>query len=877
MYMTNSYTFFWLGIGLCLGFVAQLGTAHAQPEDASGARHPAAEDLHVRWEVLTNDVDEGNRFRSEIELTNRGDVPLRGEGWTLYFNFLRPIDPSSVPPSAEITRINGDFFKLEPGATFAPVEPGETRAIPFEAAWSAIKAIDAPDGYYVVFDGDSPAPIGEATVAPFTRPQQTSRGPNDVLPVPTPERRYAENQRVNGPVEDVGPITPTPVSLTRDSGRVTLSGAWTIDYEQGLRNEAQTLAALLEPYFGARLSMREGTPSSGATTIALRQDTVTIDGEPHAEEAYQLRVAPERGIKIVGSDAAGVFYGVQSLRDLLPADPATAGGSVTLDAMTVADAPRFGYRGLHLDVSRNFQPVATVKRLLDAMAAYKLNTFHFHLTDDEGWRLAIDGLPELTQVGGRRGHTLTERDHLVPSYGSGPDPAPEASQGSGWYSRDDYVEILRYATARHIRVVPEIDLPGHARAAIQAMESRYHRLMDEGRTEAAERYRLVHPQDTSQYRSIQGWTDNVIDVCQPATYRFLTTVFDDIEAMYAEADAPLSTLHVGGDEVPSGAWTGSPACDELIASSDAVDGVDGLYDYFFERVRGMLDERGWTMAGWGEVALDEGEGGHADAHPDPDLAGTGVQAYVWNNLWGTGTEDIAYKLANAGTDVVMSHASNFYFDMAYNKHPQESGYYWADFVDTRDPFIFEPLTLFRSAEKTAMGHAINPSFFDDHTRLQAEARDRILGLQGQLWGETLRSPDRVDYMAAPRLLGLAERAWAPRPAWTDVDDRVDREEARADAWTRFAHRLGQHELARLAHQFDLQYRLPTPGAVIEDGMLRANVPYPGLTIRYTTDGRTPTSASPRYTAPVALDGEEPVHVRAFDATGRGGRTAVVER
>jgi hexosaminidase len=176
-----------------------------------------------------------------------------------------------------------------------------------------------------------------------------------------------------------------------------------------------------------------------------------------------------------------------------------------------------------------------------------------------------------------------------------------------------------------------------------------------------------------------------------------------------------------------------------------------------------------------------------------------------------------------------------------------------------------------------MGQPIEPSFFDDHTPLQPEARDRILGLQGQLWGETLRSPDRVDYMAAPRLLGLAERAWAPRPAWTDIDDRVDREQARADAWTRFAHRLGRHELARLAHQFDLQYRLPVPGAVIEDGMLKANVPYPGLTIRYTTDGSTPTSASPRYTAPVSLDGTGPVHVRAFDATGRGSRTAVVER
>jgi len=862
---------------LCLGVLGVFGTALAQPSSESSARHPAAEDLHVRWEVLTNVVDGGDRFRSQIALTNRGDVPLRGEGWALYFNVLRPIDPASTPPSVALTHINGDVYKIEPGEGFAPVEPGETRAISFVTAGSAIKEIDAPAGYYIVFGDEPPAPIETATVAPFTRPQQTNRGPNDAVPVPTPERRYEANRRVNVPVEDVGAITPTPVRVQRGDGRVTLDAAWTLEYEPGLRNEAETLAAVLEPYLGARPSMREGTPAPGATTIALRQDSVTVDEVDRTDEAYRLRVAPNRGIEIVGSDAAGVFYGVQSLRALLPADPATAGGSVTLDAMTVTDAPRFAYRGMHLDVSRNFQSAETVKRLLDVMAAYKLNTFHFHLTDDEGWRLAIDGLPELTQVGGRRGHTLTERDHLVPSYGSGPNPDPEVSQGSGWYSRDDYIEILRYATARHIRVVPEIDLPGHARAAIKAMESRYHRLMDEGRTDAASRYRLVHPQDTSQYRSVQGWTDNVIDVCRPSAYRFLETVFDDIEALYAEAGAPLSTVHIGGDEVPTGAWEGSPACEERIATTEAVGGVGDLYDHFFERVRAMLDERGLTMAGWEEVALDEGEGGHADVHPDPDLTDSGVQAYVWRSIWGSGTEDLAYRLANAGLDVVMSHASSFYFDMAYNKHPEEDGFYWAAFVDTREPFIFEPFNLFQSAEEDRMGRPIKPSDFADHTRLRPDARDRILGLQGQLWGETLRRPDRVDEMAAPRLLGLAERAWAPHPTWTDIDDRIDREQARADAWTRFAHRLGRHELARLAHQFDLEYRLPVPGAAIEDGMLRANVPYPGLTIRYTTDGSTPTPDAPRYTAPVALDGDGPVHLRAFDVTGRGSRTAVVRR
>jgi hexosaminidase len=192
-------------------------------------------------------------------------------------------------------------------------------------------------------------------------------------------------------------------------------------------------------------------------------------------EAYEVSI-DLAGIDIVGVDAAGVFYGIQSLRMLLPLDAyREARTSINVPAVTMSDAPRFPYRGLHLDVSRNFQPKEAVLRLFDLMALYKLNTFHFHLTDDEGWRLAIDGLPELTEIGGRRGHTTDEREHLIPSYGSGPDPDPAVSYGSGWYSRADFIEMLQYAHERHIEVIPEVDVPGHARAAIVAMKERHRR------------------------------------------------------------------------------------------------------------------------------------------------------------------------------------------------------------------------------------------------------------------------------------------------------------------------------------------------------------------------------------------------------------------
>jgi len=837
--------------------------------------YPNADDIALEWEVLTNSIAGGSRVRSALRLENRGRLPLREEGWTLYFNFSRTIDPKCVTGGVDISRINGDFYALTPAEGFESVEPGETRTITFEAVGSAIKAIDAPSGPYVVFDDETGSPqnptrIGEMSVAPFDRLEQTRLGPNDNRPVPTPASRYEANQTVQDEPSFSTPLVPTPSQRTSRSGHLTLEAPVTIAHGPTLDREARLLADWLAPYFDHRPSIAP-LHRVEAPSIRLRQDTaVARSADGHSDDAYRLEVHPDSGVEIVGRTSAGVFYGIQSLRARLPPDPSVP-GPLSIASQTIVDAPRFAYRGLHLDVARNFQSVRTVKRLLDAMAAYKLNRFHLHLTDDEGWRLAIDGLPELTKVGGRRGHTLDEHDHLVPSRGSGPHPDPDSSMGSGWYTRNDFIEILRYADARHIQVIPEIDMPGHARAAVQAMEARTRRLKAEGRDDAG-RYRLVHPEDSSDYRSGQGWTENAVDVCRASTYRFLETVIEDVIAMYRAADAPLQTAHMGGDEVADGVWTGSPACADAIASSNRLDEIEDLPAYFAERMDTLLDERGLELAGWEEMALTDA------GRPEATLEGD-IQTYVWSNVWGAGGEDLAYRLAHSGYDVVMSHASNFYFDMAYSKHPQEAGFRWAGFIDTRDPFIFQPFNLYQSAEVTPQGKRIDPdSAFADRLSLRTDARDRILGLQGQLWGETLRSARRVDYMAAPRFLGLAERAWAPRPDWARVDDAVTRKGDRAADWNRFAHRLGRHELPRLAQQFDLAFRVPPPGAIIHEDTLRANTPYPGLVIRYTTDGSTPTSTSPLYTEPVSLKKtDNPVVVRTFDATGRGSRPAILER
>ena len=850
---------------------------------ASPPERPPTPRMAVRFELLENHLDGTDRFAAALVLDNRGPGTLGNRGWELYFNFARPDLVASPPAEVAATHVNGDFYRLAPTEAFAPLAPGASRRVELTGRGPVIRKSDAPAGLYFVFRDAEGRPLpgepaAEVTVAPFLTRAQTERTADDRVAVPTPRSRYEKNLALSRlDPGQVAPLVPTPVGLRREAATLTVDGSWVIRFAPGLAGEAAHLAAVLEPLLGIALERQPtGGAAAGASSIVLRTGDVEVAGEVRRPggEAYRLTLDADAGIEILGSDPAGVFYGIQSLRALLPAG-GPASGPVTVNAGVIEDAPRFAYRGMHLDVARNFQTQETVFKLLDLMAFYKLNRFHFHLSDDEGWRLEIAGLPELVSVGGRRGHTVDELDHLVPSFGSGPDPDPAVSHGSGHYTRADFVAILRHAGERHIEVIPEFDVPGHARAAIRAMEARHARLVAEGRAEEAEEFLLSEPADRSQYRSIQGWDDNVIDVCRDSTYRFLEAVVEDVASIYAEAGVPLTTFHVGGDEVPAGVWEGSPACARRIREDPEIEGADALFARFQRRMRTLLDRHGLITAGWEEIALVEEERDGRTVKV-PNEAFLGVRPYVWNNVWGWGAEDLGYRLANAGFEVVLSNASNLYLDLAYNKDPEEPGLDWAGLVDTRKPWELMPFELFKSARENRLGHPIDPRTYAGRVRLTAAGRRNVLGLQGQLWGENAKGPARVEYLAFPKLLSLAERAWAAPPAWAAAEDPAERERLEAAAWNEFANRLGQRELPRLDRLLGgVGYRLPLPGAVIEDGRLHANVAFPGLEIRYTTDGSEPTAASPLYRGPVTVAPGATVRLKTFDTRGRGSRTSVV--
>jgi hexosaminidase len=305
--------------------------------------------------------------------------------------------------------------------------------------------------------------------------------------------------------------------------------------------------------------------------------------------------------------------------------------------------------------------------------------------------------------------------------------------------------------------------------------------------------------------------------------------------------------------------------------------VGQLHADFVGRCRAILARHGLVFAGWEETALvhhDAAVGGTAQA---PGFAGPGFRVYAWNNAWGSGKEDVAYRLANAGYDVVLANAANLYFDLAYAKDPQEPGYYWAGFVETRHAFGFCPLDMIAGAAVDPMGQAVPAGRLAAMARLTAAGRGRIVGLQGQLWGENARSRDRIEYLAAPRLVALAERAWAPDPHWCAIEDADARRAAMDADWNEFANRLGQRELARLDRApLAYGYRLPPPGAVAIGRTVHANVALPGLALHYTLDGGEPDAASPRYTGPVEAGPEVAVFkVATFDTRGRKSATVVI--
>jgi hexosaminidase len=850
----------YLVVLVSLSFLVFSGCAKKKGEEL-------AKEIHISWELMENEVMPSQRHVAKLVLTNKGDETL-APNWEIFFNTIfLSLNPEVLTGNVAIRHLSGDFFQLVPLEDFPILQPGQRHEITYTSDNFLTKNSHAPDGLYIVFEGEEAGClIGNYEKKPMRLKHQLEAVKETPVPIPSPDFLFAQNAGLSFlKAGAFSPLIPSPRAYSWGKGQLMLQGNIVIDAGPFEREVDHFIKMILPNYTGI---IRTGT--SEEANISLRSD------KSLEKEAYTLSIE-EDDVRIAAYSEAGAFYALQSLVGLLPWDFfAEKQEILRLPNIEIADGPRFAHRGLFLDVARNFQSKEAVLKLLDLMAFYKLNVFHINLANDEGWRVEIPGLPELTEVGSRRGHSKNEEDFLWPYYGSGP-ASGNSPNGTGFYSVADFKEILAYAHARHIEVIPEIGVPAHSRAAILSMRKRYHSFMNAGDEEAALEYLLEDFEDASTYLSAQNFRGNTICICQESAFRFYEKVVDEIMQMYQSVAVPLRTFHTGGDEVPKGVWVQSPVCEQFMKSSIDIHDVHDLSNYFYTRISKMFQDKGLQTAGWEEIGQLEVEDGSKTAiRPNPEFAEAGFRVYAWNAVAGWGGEDMAYQLANAGYEVIVCNSSNTYFDLAYNLDPDEPGHEWSGYVDLKSSWRMVPMNNFISNDTDMYGRPIDPlELAKGKIKLTDRGKSNIKGIQGQLWTETVKGQQMMEYYLLPKMLGLVERAWAADPEWTGINDPSARLAAREEDWNRFANAVGQRELPRLDHIFGgFHTRLPKPGAIVKDGLLHANVETPGLHIRYTRDGTDPDLNSPLYSAEFPVEGK--ICLKVFTPSGRSGTISYIK-
>lgn len=833
----------------------------------------ALEQLEVQWELLANKTEGGYSSDVQFIFINKGTSTIRQGNWFMEFNQDNILPRTMTDADMGIVEhVNGYLFRFIPGKNFI-LRPGESLVVKYVSDGPFLKAWLAPVGAYFVVHANTPEQViaepESLQLVGFDDLERVFPDPEIRATVPNAANTYDKNRNVQVlSTDQIGKIIPTPYQTRQLKGSVVLDEQTKIFYTKGLENEANYLASTVRKLFGVTLAATEGD-GVGANAIRLSLAPMSVNGV--LAEAYRLTMDPGKGVSISGSDPAGVFYGIQSLLSLLPTEVYSGQRPVRLDAVEILDAPRFTYRGFLFDVARNFHSKEEVMKLIDLLAMYKINSLNIRITEDEGWRIEINGLPELTEVGSKRGYTSNSKDHLQPAFGSGPFPDSENNRGRGYYTRDDFKAILQYAANRHIQVIPEVCFPSHARAAIMAMEKRYDHYMALGDVKKAEEFRLIDPDDKSEYLSAQSFKDNIVNVALPSAYHFYETVVKNFLAMYEEVGLKMTVFNTGGDEVASGAWAGSPMCIELMKSLPDIDNPKQLHGYFVGKTIDLLQKYNLLLTGWEEMVLNKDPKDNTEINTK--YVDKNVMPLIWNNL--DEHIDLGYRIANAGYPVILCNVTNLYIDLAYNTDPFEPGLYWGGFQDDIDPYLMTPFNVFHAANYDFFGRfTSDEQDFTGKEKLKPDNRKNIKGIQLQLWAETLRETGMMEYYTVPKIFAFAEKAWAKEASWENEINTSKRVEEMLAGWSEFSNRIGRRELPRIDAYFgSFNYRIAPPGAIIEGGLLKANTAYPGLIIRYTTDGSEPMVSSAEYTGPINVEGT--VKIRAFNAAGRGSKTFVV--
>ena len=520
-------------------------------------------------------------------------------------------------------------------------------------------------------------------------------------------------------------VVPLPQSIQMQKGEpFVLDGSVQILVQDGLQNEADFLQAYLQDLTGLTLGI------SGKREKKVRYIELAVSPKVAEREGYELTVS-KKGVTIVGGSAAGVFYGVQTVRKTISEQGNHNYSSLILNPIILKDAPRFSWRGMHLDCSRHFWPVTFVKKFIDLLAMHNMNVLHWHLTDDQGWRIEIKKWPKLITVGSQRSGTII---------GTNSDLDDETPYG-GYYTQEEIRDIVAYAAARHITIVPEIDMPGHMLAALAS----YPELGCTG-----------GPYQVGHY---WGVYKDVLCIGNPKVYQFVEDVLTEVMELF-----PSEVIHIGGDEAPSDRWQQCEKCKDAYLK-DALEGrlgadmtsarempefdISATYQRLFtQRVFNFLASKGRRALGWDEI-----------------LDGCPQDAMIMS--W-RGSAPGA-KAAEAGHDVVMTPTTHCYFD-------------YQQVEDTE----FEPSRCggFIPIERV---YALDPA----PDTLSVAARQHILGTQANLWSEYMTTESMVEYQALPRMSALAEVQWT-KPERKDYEAFKERLTRLTVLFERYGYTYAKH-------------------------------------------------------------------------------------
>ena len=806
---------------------------------------------------------ENNTSTVNFILKNNSNNSIVSEEWGMYWSQMSgSFNNNSLPKGISYESINGDYKKL----SFKNFKLEKNSSIEFEFLMNGIleRIIFGPIGVFIRDDSKNISYDVETKIN-----WKNAEGIEN-LDLPNSITRYKQNKptkHLHGNM--IGHIVPTPKTIEKLDGKFEIRDTLILKIpEENLVDYKEEILMYFEKAENF-LDIKHVLHTTGVELPDIEVINLSDDSYDVRKEGYILNIF-ENSVQIKVKDKSGLSHSLTSLSQLFM--NAKNEGSNYISNFYINDFPRFSYRGIHLDISRNFYGPEKIKQLIDYMHYFKLNKFHLNITDDEGWRIEIPDLPELTDLGSKRGYTIDERDHLNPAYGSG--SSVNRLHGSGFIKREEFIDIIKYANDRNIELIPEINFPAHSRAAVKSMESRYFNYLERGDTLKAEEYLLSDINDKSIYVSAQGYNDNVISICRESSFKFIEKVIDEVSTMFDQAGVKLKNFHVGGDELPYGAWVGSPVCQEFVDSNSMVS-FNNLVENAFRRIITILNSKNIKVSGWEDVLLVHGEDEQNSTEINRNFDGIDFRPYVWNNYWGGGREDMVYKFANLGYDVVMSNSSAFYFDMTDDLDPENYGLSWSGIVNYKDSWLTEPLNVY---SKTYLDSPFKKYKNLNSVSLDEKMINNFLGVQGQLWTETVRNEGIFDELMYPNIIFLSEKAWSHQDKWTEdllnpeIDNLMNKE------WSYFVNTLGHRTLHHLPVLFGgVDFDLPKPGAIIIDDTLFVNSIFPGMDVRFTRDGSVPSSDDELYIKETYISESDNVILRLFDKKGRGGRHIVALR